>query len=124
MNPHRIFIVEDDAPMSRLLRISLELEGHNPIVALSREEALEKMGDESPELVIMDYVMGGMDPEVFLSKARAQGFVGRILLCSGLDGDYGLDVDDILMKPFDPAQLTERVSELLARPRATHRASS
>jgi DNA-binding response OmpR family regulator len=116
MNPHRILIVEDDAPMSRLLRISLELEGHNPIVALSREEALEKMSDESPELVIMDYVMGGMDPEVFLSKTRAQGFVGRILLCSGLDGNYELDVDDILMKPFDPAQLTERVSELLARP--------
>lgn len=113
MNLDQILIVEDDEPLSRLLRVSLEVIGYSTFVAHSRDEALERMSNELPKLIVMDHLMRGIGPEVFISKARAQGFSGPILLCTGLDEHSGLDVDDTLMKPFEPAELEERIRQLL-----------
>jgi DNA-binding response OmpR family regulator len=109
-----VLIVDDDEPTSRVIRLSLEMEGYSAIPAFSREDALAQIENRAPDLVIMDYVMGGMPADVFVSKARAVGFTGKIILCTGLDHEFSLPVDEVLKKPFDPQALVERVNSLLA----------
>src|SRR5690606_670444 len=106
----RILVVDDDEPMLRVLRVSIELSGHTTLVASSREKALETLEAESPDLILMDYRMGGMAPETFITTVRESGFEGPIVLCTAMDQNPGLDVDDVLFKPFNPEVLITRLN--------------
>jgi two-component system phosphate regulon response regulator PhoB len=109
----KILIVDDDEPTSLVIRLSLEMEGYRTAVAPSREDALSQISEGVPDLVIMDFVMGGLDAGLFIGKAREYGFGGPIILCTGMDHQLTLPVSELLMKPFDPDFLVERVKALL-----------
>ena len=111
----RVLAIEDDPPTARIMRLILETEGFTLQVAGSRDEALIAIQDEAPDVVIMDYLMEGLSPSDFVRQLRDDGFVGPILLCTAFHEDVDLDVDGVLLKPFEPDELPKRLRELLSR---------
>jgi DNA-binding response OmpR family regulator len=109
-----VLVIEDDEPTTRVMRLILEMEGYRLRIVPNREEALDVIATEPPDVLITDYMMGGLTLEAFLDQARSSGFKGPILLCTALHQEFGLAVDDVLLKPFDPDELPKRLDVLLA----------
>ena len=109
----QILLVDDDAPTTRVVRLALELDGYDLETCSTREEAVDALAALSPDLLIMDYRMGGLGPDQFIAAIRAGGYEGPILLCTAMDRQLELDVDAVLRKPFDPDDLSATVRRLL-----------
>jgi CheY-like chemotaxis protein len=69
---HRILVVEDEAPMRRLLELELGEAGYEVVSVSSGEEALELLERESVDLVVLDLYLEGMDGLAVLREALAQ----------------------------------------------------
>src|SRR5688572_6892407 len=111
-----VLVIDDDVATVRMMRLVLEAEGFAVETAASRAAALEHLHTLKPDVVIMDYLMGGLTPEAFIESARASGLMAPILLCTGMQNrNVQLAVDDILVKPFDIDELVERVRALPTR---------
>ena len=111
----RILVVEDDAQISRVLRLELEHEGYVVETAADGHAGLEKALKE-PDLVILDLMLPKMDGLEVCTRIRAKSRVPIIMLTAKdriPDRVSGLDTgaDDYLTKPFS-------IEELLARVRA------
>ena len=111
----RILVVEDDAQISRVLRLELEHEGYAVDLAADGLAGLEK-GLKEPDLVILDLMLPKLDGLEVCKRIRAKSRVPIIMLTAkdripervaGLDSG----ADDYLTKPFS-------IEELLARVRA------
>ena len=111
----RILVVEDDAHLADGLRINLELEGYEPLLAGSGEEGLEIWKRGGIELILLDVMLPGMDGFEFCRRVRHEGDRVPILFLTarsaGQDRIRGLDRggDDYITKPFDLAELLARV---------------
>jgi len=111
----RILVVEDDAQISRVLRLELEHEGYGVDIAADGLAGLEKALKE-PDLVILDLMLPKMDGLEVCKRIRAKSRVPIIMLTAKdriPERVAGLDTgaDDYLTKPFS-------IEELLARVRA------
>jgi two-component system response regulator ArlR len=111
----RILVIEDDAQISRVLRLELEHEGYVVESATDGLAGLEKALKE-PDLVILDLMLPKMDGLEVCTRIRAKSAVPIIMLTAKdriPDRVSGLDTgaDDYLTKPF-------AIEELLARVRA------
>ena len=111
----RILVIEDDAQISRVLRLELEHEGYAVESATDGLAGLEKALKE-PDLVILDLMLPKMDGLEVCTRIRAKSAVPIIMLTAKdriPDRVSGLDTgaDDYLTKPF-------AIEELLARVRA------
>ncbi len=114
MDEKRVILVDDDVPTSRFMRLILEPEGYALAVAKTRDEALTLLSKDLPDAIVMDYRMPGLAVTSFVHNARALGFQGPILLCTATRQELHLPVDDVLFKPFDPNDLTRKLSVLLS----------
>ena len=63
--------------------------------------------------MLMDYFVPGLEAEAFLTEVRRAGYSGKVVLCTAANEDLSLNVDAVLRKPFDPAQLSALVTVLL-----------
>src|SRR5688572_30882327 len=116
MNRKRaVLVIDDDAETLRFMRLFLDSEGFSVETASSRADALAQLSAHQPDVVVMDYLMEGSPPNAFLEQARTSGLTAPILLCTGMQGDLGLTVDDVLMKPFDIDELLRRIRTLADR---------
>ena len=115
-----IMVVDDEPPIVRLVRAKLQADGFAVVTASRGEEALELLEDERPDLIILDVMMPGMDGFETLRRVRERGQTPVILLTArsgdadklrGLQGG----ADDYLAKPFNPDELSARVSAVLRR---------
>lgn len=117
----RILVVEDDAHLADGLRINLELEGYEPLVAGTAEEGLEVWRRGGIELILLDVMLPGMDGFEMCGRIRHEGDRVPILFLTarsaGQDRIRGLDIgaDDYITKPFDLAELLARVKSLFRR---------
>lgn len=116
----KVLVVDDEAHVVQSITMNLELEGFQVIGATSGWEALEKVYAESPDLVILDVMMPGMDGFETLTRIRRVSSVPVIFLSvkgETLDRIRGLDLgaDDYITKPFDPGELVSRVRAVLRR---------
>jgi DNA-binding response OmpR family regulator len=97
------------------MRLFPESEGFSVQTASSRADALAQMTVRQPDVVVVDYLMDGLPPDAFIELARSAGLSAPILLCTRMQGDLGLAVDDVLVKPFDIDELARRIHALADR---------
>ncbi|MGD8515515.1 MAG: response regulator transcription factor, partial [Anaerolineae bacterium] len=115
-----ILAVDDEPRMIRFVRMNLELEGFQVTEATSGMEALEKVRDELPDLVLLDVMMPEMDGYETLERLREISTVPVIMLTvKGEEEDRirGLELgaDDYVTKPFSPRELASRIRAVLRR---------
>lgn len=116
----RILIIEDDEAIVRVLRRSLAYEGYTVDVALDGEKGLSLAKDAHPDLVILDWMLPGMDGLEVCQRLRGVGNVPILMLTAKdtiQDRVQGLDAgaDDYMVKPFQLDELLARVRALLRR---------
>lgn len=124
---YRILVVDDEVPNLELLKAQLTRAGYIVEMAQSGHEALEKVQQQIPDLILLDVVMPKVDGfEVCsLLKSDVQTRLVPVVMITGLeDKQYkirSLEVgaDDFLKKPFDLYELLARVRSLL-RIKALH----
>lgn len=116
----KLFVVEDEAKMARLLERGLREEGHQVDLAANGIDALEQAMDVGYDVIVLDWSLPGMDGVSLLRRWRERGLKTPVLLLTarGTVGERvtGLraGADDYLVKPFD-------FEELVARLEALHR---
>jgi len=115
-----ILLVDDDALMRRSLAFHLEQAGYHVHTAASAEDALEIIRNGSPDLVILDIGLPGMDGLDALRKMKAQHNMPIIFLTARrreLDEVVGLELgaDDYITKPFDVDVVLAHIKAVLRR---------
>lgn len=115
-----ILVVDDEPRMIQFIRMNLELEGYRVIEASDGLEALDKVRDELPDLVILDVMMPDLDGFETLRLLREMSEVPVIMLTVKSEEEdivkgLNLGADDYVTKPFSPRELSSRVQALLRR---------
>lgn len=124
----RILIIEDEAPMRRILGDCLEGEGYRILLAADGEQGLASAMAEKPDLILLDIMMPRLDGLAVCSELRRLGQRVPILILTARgrveDRVRGLDLgaDDFLPKPFSRDELLARVRALLRRVKRQERA--
>jgi two-component system, OmpR family, response regulator MprA len=115
-----VLVVDDDRKITDMLRRTLTYEGYSVVTAADGHEALAQVQSQRPDVVVLDWLMPGMDGIDVALRLREMD-APPILMLTARDavGDRvkGLDsgADDYLVKPFAPAELLARVRALLRR---------
>ena len=118
----RVLVVDDEPALQMVLRDNLELEGYTVLAAGTGEQAVELVGRERPDLIVLDLSLPAMSGYDVCRRVRSAGLQTRIIMLTArnteLDRIAGLDhgADDYMGKPFS-------VGELMARVRAQLRHS-
>jgi two-component system KDP operon response regulator KdpE len=115
-----ILVVDDESRIVRFVRMNLELEGYQVAAAGTGMEALEKVRDDLPDLVLLDVMMPEMDGFETLERLREISTVPVIMLTVKGDEEdriRGLELgaDDYVTKPFSPRELASRIRAVLRR---------
>jgi two-component system, OmpR family, phosphate regulon response regulator PhoB len=124
----RILIVEDEEPLSVLLRYNLEAEGYDVESVKRGDEADLRLREQTPELVILDWMLPGLSGIELCRRIRTRHETERLpvimLTARGEEGDRirGLSTgaDDYIVKPFSVPELLARVRALLRRAKPAH----
>lgn len=116
----KILVVEDEVALSDLVRAHLEKEGHRVEQAFDGKEALNAADKARPDLVILDWMLPGVDGLTVCRELRRKHLMPILMLTArgGVsDRVTGLQVgaDDYLGKPFSIVELAARVASLLRR---------
>ncbi len=117
---HTILICDDERDIVSALRIYLEAEAYSCICCYSGDEALEKLENNTVQLVLLDIMMPGMDGIETINRIRLKSNVPVIFLSAkaeDTDKILGLNLgaDDYVTKPFNPVELMARVRSQLRR---------
>jgi DNA-binding response OmpR family regulator len=121
VRPPRVLIVEDDEEITQVLTRSLRLEGYDVGAAGDGNAALEQARSFSPDLVILDLGLPGLDGIDVARRLREASDDVPILILTARDAlesrVQGLDTgaDDYLVKPFERQELLARMRALLRR---------
>lgn len=123
----RILVIEDDESISLGLRINLEAEGYEVIVASDGEAGLAAAREDGVSLLILDVMLPKENGFEVLRKLRHEGQTTPVILLSArgaeLDKVMGLELgaEDYITKPFSLAELLARVKVQLRRQKAQPR---
>ncbi|UQS84296.1 response regulator YycF [Bombilactobacillus thymidiniphilus] len=117
---NKILIVDDEKPISDIIKYNLDKEGFESSVAFDGEEALDKVEQENPDLVILDLMLPKIDGLEVARQIRKTKDTPIIMLTakdSELDKVLGLEMgaDDYVTKPFSNRELVARVKANLRR---------
>lgn len=115
-----ILVVDDDPHIVRLVELYLGKAGYRVAVAVDGDQALQKVRDLRPDLVVLDVMMPGPDGMEVTRTLRRSSAVPIIMLTargSDVDRIAGLQfgADDYVTKPFNPLELVARVQSVLRR---------
>ncbi|MCH7912680.1 MAG: response regulator [Deltaproteobacteria bacterium] len=119
----KIFIAEDDQHFCELYQMALGIEGYNVLCAYNGKDALDRIPQENPDLVILDVMMPEMDGyEVCRRLRELPDFaLTPIIMLTALATDddkikgYNVGADDYLTKPFPLRVLKAKVRSLIER---------
>lgn len=117
----RIIIIEDHAPIAEGLRLNLEHDGYDVVIAPTGPRGLTEARARRPDLLILDLTLPGMDGLEVLRTLRAEGHDMPVLILSarGTEIDrvrgFRIGADDYVVKPFSLPELLARVAAMLRR---------
>jgi two-component system copper resistance phosphate regulon response regulator CusR len=117
----RVLVIEDDEKTARAVVSGLAGGGFSAAAAYSGEEGLSLLNAESFDMLVLDWMLPGLDGIEILRTLRARGSKTPVLLLTARDGVedrvLGLETgaDDYLVKPFAFAELLARIRSLLRR---------
>jgi len=117
---YKVLIIDDDPAMTELISLLLKTHGLDAYMANSGEEGLEMINKASPDVVILDLMMPGMDGWQVCTQIRSFNAV-PILILSALDSPglvaRALDggADDYLVKPVPSGVLVAHLNTLVRR---------
>jgi two-component system chemotaxis response regulator CheY len=115
-----VLVVEDDTGLQETLEEVLELEGYAVIVANDGLDALAKLGEPPPAVILLDVMMPRMDGYAFADELRRRGLHPRIpILILTADGRARQKAERIgavgyLEKPFDLSELLRQIARFAA----------
>jgi len=115
-----VLLVEDEAQLARLVARELEAAGYRVRHAVDGNAALRQFAEEAPDLVVLDWMLPGLDGLEVLRRLRQSSPVPVLMLTARaeeVDRVVGLEVgaDDYLTKPFGMRELVARARALLRR---------
>ena len=121
--PASILIVEDEKEIRELLVFTLLRDGYEVIEAETAEVALEKIDNRLPDLILVDWMLPGMDGIDLAKRLRRDELTADLpivmLTARGEEADklksFAGGIDDYITKPFSPRELLARVKALLRR---------
>ena len=118
----RILLVEDDATIRQMTKLSLERDGFAVETAHDSTSGLAAFRDGTPDLVVLDVMLPGVDGVSVCRSIRERSVVPIVMLTARtdpVDVVLGLEAgaDDYVTKPFEPAVLAARVRAALRRAR-------
>ena len=102
-----ILLMDDDENICKVIRLYLEKEGMNVQVAHDGAAGLDLFHQETPDLVLLDIMMPGMDGIEVIKQIRRESSVPVIML--------ELGADDYIVKPFEPKELIARIKAVIRR---------
>jgi two-component system phosphate regulon response regulator PhoB len=119
----RILVVEDEPAIQELVALNLAQAGQRPVMAASAEEALDRIREELPDLVLLDWMLPGQSGIELARRLRADERTKRLpiimLTARGDEEDKlrGLETgaDDYVTKPFSLKELQARIKAVLRR---------
>lgn len=117
---NKILIVDDEKPITDIIKYNLEKEGYETAIAFDGEAALEQVQEETPDLIILDLMLPKIDGLEVARQVRKTKDTPIIMLTakdSELDKVLGLEMgaDDYVTKPFSNRELVARVKANLRR---------
>lgn len=116
----KIMVVDDDSNICELLRLYLEKEGYEVVLAFDGAEALKQFAKEKPSLILLDVMMPELDGWQVCREIRKQSDCPIIMLTAKnelFDKVLGLELgaDDYVVKPFEAKEVIARVKAVLRR---------
>lgn len=114
--------VDDDHVIRGLLEVNLEMEGHEVVTAVDGQDALNRVEEEAPDLILLDVMMpnvnGWQVAETLKSNPSTRHIPIVFLSARAMEADVrkgtDLGVQAYVTKPFDPIDLMELVNRLIA----------
>lgn len=118
--PRKILAVDDEKHIVRLVQVNLERAGYEVVTANDGKEALQKVAEENPDLMVLDVMMPYMDGFEVLQNLRRNPSTRDIpvimLTAKAQDADvfkgWQSGVDCYLTKPFNPMELLSFVKRI------------
>lgn len=116
----KVLIVDDDTNICELLRLYLEKDGFDTVIANDGEAAIVKFNVEEPDIILLDIMLPKLDGWQVCRTIRKNSTVPIIMLTAKgetFDKILGLDLgaDDYVTKPFDTKEVVARVKAVLRR---------
>lgn len=121
MTRETVLVVDDEPSIVQFICERLGRDGFSVASAHSGEEALSALAEESPDLIILDLMLPGMDGFEVLRRLRREGNDTPVVVLTARDSDVdvivGLELgaDDYMVKPFNPRELSARIRAVLRR---------
>ncbi|GEK28620.1 response regulator YycF [Furfurilactobacillus siliginis] len=116
----KILVVDDEKPISDIIKFNLEKEGYEVVTAADGEEAVDKVDEEQPDLILLDLMLPKIDGLEVARRVRTKYTTPIIMVTakdSEIDKVLGLELgaDDYVTKPFSNRELVARVKANLRR---------
>src|ERR1043165_4562811 len=119
----RILIIEDEEPLTLLLRYNLEAEGYEVETSARGDEGETKLKESPPDLLVLDWMLPGMSGIELCRRLRARPDTERLpllmLTARGEESErvrgLATGADDYIVKPFSVPELLGRVKGCLRR---------
>jgi len=120
MTKVKVLVVDDERTLVKALKFNLEKEGFRVEEAYNGEEALRKVAEVEPDIIVLDLMLPGLDGFEVCRQVRKKLDTPIIMLTArgdDIDKVLGLELgaDDYLTKPFNPRELVARIKAILRR---------
>ena len=119
----QVLVVEDDVAIRDMLCFSLRHSGFECDAVGDAESGLTQLAQQQPDIILLDWMLPGIDGIEFISRLRANAYFAEIpvimLTAKGESEDMvkglGVGADDYVNKPFSPPELMARIKAVLRR---------
>lgn len=128
MSSEKIMVIEDEPDIVEVITYNLSREGYEVLSATNGEEGLRRVREETPDLVLLDLMLPGIDGvelcRELKSEPKTRGVPIIMVTAKGDESDVvlglGVGADDYIKKPFSPKELVARVRAVLRRAPLRH----